>query len=240
MKILLLGGTSDAVKLAKQLIALKLDISYSVAGLVRQPSLDCKILTGGFQGNLAAYLRKNSIDLLLDATHPYAKNISKQAVQAAAEVNIPCWQYTRPAWQQQKDDNWIIFQNWHDLLAKLQNYQRPFFAMGQAPLLHLDDITESQYWTVRTAISQNINHPQLHTITAIGSFSLDAERDLIKQQNIDVLICKNSGGESVFSKLIAARQLKIPVLIQARPSQTKADKSFSKIEEIDNNVQLIL
>jgi len=232
MVILLLGGTSDAIQLAKQLIALNVELIYSIAGLVRQPKLNCKIHSGGFQGELAKYLRNHHIDLLIDATHPYAINISQQAKQAANEIGIEHWLYNRPAWQKTATDNWNEFSNWDDLLTKVQAYQTPLFTLGQKTLEHLNDIPQQQFWTVRTAVKNKVSHPRLRIITAIGGFSLDEEARLFKQYNIDVLICKNSGGTLVSSKLLLARQLSIPVIMQTRPVIVTTGKIFTVLEEI--------
>jgi precorrin-6A/cobalt-precorrin-6A reductase len=217
-KILLLGGTSDAISLAKKYISQKTDITYSIAGLVRQPNLDCKIHTGGFQGNMADYLRTHQFDLLIDVTHPYAVIISQNAENAAKKVGIRYWQIIRPPWKKTGGDNWTEYSNWYDLLLKLHNFKRPFFAVGRQPLEQLDDISEHQHWLVRTAIPSTIQHPKLEIIAAIGGFSLPEELALFDQYKIDVLICKNSGGDVVSSKLLAAKQRNIPVLMQTRPS----------------------
>ena len=237
MNILLLGGTSDAIQLAKQLIALDINVIYSIAGLVRQPTLNCQIHRGGFQGKMAEFLRDQQIDLLIDATHPYASKISQQAKQAANDTNIDYWLYYRPAWQKTDKDQWIEFNNWDDLLPILQNYKFPFFTLGQAPLRHLDDINLHQHWTVRTAIKHTIHHPQLRLITAIGGFSLDEEAALFKKYAFDVLICKNSGGNTVIHKLQLARQYSIPVLMQCRPPIVKTCSMFTVLSEIIDKVQ---
>lgn len=232
MKILLLGGTSDAIRLAKQLIMLNIDLTYSIAGLVRQPSLNCKIHKGGFQGKLSQYLKEHQFDLLLDATHPYAAKMSRQAIQASQNTNTACWQYIRPAWHEQQEDNWIAFHNWNNLRPKILNYHRPFFALGQEPLKHIHTIPKHQHWTIRTAIQRYIKHPQLTIITAIGGFSLDEELALFEQQQFDVLICKNSGGDTVVNKLAAAKQHKLPVMMQSRLAQIEATKTFSSIDKM--------
>ena len=194
--------------------------------------LNCKIHNGGFQGRLSHYLNEHRFDLLLDATHPYATNISHQAARSAENTNTPCWQYLRPAWHKQQGDNWIPFCDWDDLKPKLLNYHHPFFAFGQEPLKHINDIAKHQHWTVRSAIPQDISHPQLGIITAIGGFPLDEELTLFEQQQFDVLICKNSGGNTVANKLTAARQHGLPVMMQSRPAQIEVNKTFSSVAKM--------
>lgn len=236
MKVLLLGGTSEAMQLAKQLIAHKIEVIYSIAGLVRQPKLDCQIHNGGFQGKMATFLHEHHIKLLLDATHPYANTISQQAKQAAKDVNIDYWVYHRKAWQPTENDVWIEFTHWDDLLPQLQCHNTPFFAFGQTPLKHLTDIAPQQHWIVRTAIKHKIHHPQLHLITAIGGFTYEEEEALFKQYQFDVVICKNSGGTAVANKIKLARQSAIPVLMQARPVIVKADRKFTVLADVIDEV----
>lgn len=99
--ILLLGGTGDAVGLARQLAQAGVPLIYSIAGLVRHPDLPVPVISGGFSqyGGLEAYLSQQGITGVLDATHPYATNISKAAVQAATSRQIPIWRYLRAGWQ---------------------------------------------------------------------------------------------------------------------------------------------
>ena len=226
--ILLLGGTSDALQLAKQLLLFKsLHLIYSVAGLVRQPSLNCTIHSGGFQGNMAAYLQQQQIDFVVDATHPYAINISQSALTATQQCAIPYWQYERPAWHATEADHWYGFQDWNTLYPQLLAYKKPFFAWGREVLQHLDEIPQHQHWLIRTATPFDIQHPCVTFIQAIGGFSFEAEMQLYQQYGFDVLICKNSGGQAVARKLQLARQLQLPILMQDRPLSFALKHRFS-------------
>ena len=110
MKILILGGIAESRELALALIEAGHQVIYSIAGLVRQPDLPCPVHSGGFSDDqldgvqgLTGYCRINRIDLLIDSTHPYAVNISANAVAAAADAAIPCWRFDRPGWN--RDDH---------------------------------------------------------------------------------------------------------------------------------------
>ena len=235
--ILLLGGTSEAKNLAIKLLSFnQVDLIYSLAGLVRQPHFACRIHIGGFQGKMAQYLLDQDIDLVIDATHPYAINITKIAIKATQATKIPYWHYQRPAWQKGKLDDWIVFHHWQDIYPQLLQYQRPFFTLGREPLKHLKVIPKQQNWLVRTAIdystTQAVQHNRLHLIQAIGRFSEQDEIQLFQQYNIDVLVCKNSGGTAVSSKLAVARKLNIPVFMQQRPAVPILEYIFSDIDAI--------
>ena len=225
--VLLLGGTSDALQLAKKLLKFKaLHLIYSVAGLVRQPQLNCTIHSGGFQGNMAHYLHQQQIDFVIDATHPYASNMSQTAYKATQTRSLPYWQYERPAWKASHSDHWISFQDWDTLHPQLSAYKKPFFAWGREVLQHLDEIPKHQHWLIRTASHTAIQHPQVCFIQAIGGFSLQTETQLYQQYGFDVLICKNSGGQAVAHKLQLARQLHLPVLMQDRPASFALQTRF--------------
>jgi len=238
MNILLLGGTSDAITLAKKLLELNVNLIYSIAGIVRQPQLNCRIHSGGFQGKLADYLQQQQIKILIDATHPYAVNISQQAKQACTTTATPYLQYIRPAWQPNKNDNWISFDTIDSLLEHLKPYKKPFFTLGQKPIDHLDKIPNQQHWLIRTATQTHIKHPKATIIKQIGSFSIANELELFKHYQIDALICKNSGSNKVSAKLSAAKQLNIPVFMQNRPSEKIQGDYFSNIDELIEEVLL--
>ncbi len=103
MNILILGGIAESNQLAQHLIDDEHSVIYSIVGLVRHPDLPCEIHVGGFSNDnqdgvngLAGYCQNQAISLLIDATHPFADEISANAVSAAAKVNIPCWRFSRP------------------------------------------------------------------------------------------------------------------------------------------------
>lgn len=225
MPILLLGGTGDALHIARQLDAPHV---YSLAGLGRTPGdLRCRVKVGGFGGaqGLAQFIAAENIELLVDATHPYAARISANVAAAAARQGIPLWALRRPAWQPQRGDDWREFSDWAELCVLLQNFRRPFFTLGREPLAHLDDIPASQHWTVRCLDAEPGNH-RADVIGARGPFTVDDERTLFTSAGFDVLISKNSGGDATQAKLAIARELQLPVLMQRRPPLPAATREF--------------
>jgi precorrin-6A/cobalt-precorrin-6A reductase len=237
MKVLLLGGTADARRLADSLHKEGLKVVYSLAGLVRVPKVDCQLVVGGFTqfGGLANYLRANQIGAVLDVTHPYAQTMNSKAIDAAREVGIPCWRFHRPAWQQEDGDLWSYYQTDADLLAQLKGYRVPLLSAGQMSEALLNSILqlpsiEQIVW--RTAVEPKFDMPLgIEWIKAIGPFALEDERQLLMEQGIDVIVSKNSGGSATYSKLEAARELSISVLLHARPILPDADREFSDTEE---------
>lgn len=193
--------------------------------------LACQVRVGGYGGaeGLARYLREAGITLLIDATHPYAAQISRNAAAAAGAVGIPCWALRRPAWQAQPGDDWREVHDWAGLIAALKPFHRPLFTLGREPLQHLDEIPPGQFWTLR-ALEACPGNDRCEVIGARGPFHLEGERNLFETRGIDVLISKNSGSVATEPKLEVARERGIPLLIVKRPVLPEVDVEFMQTE----------
>lgn len=230
-RILLLGGTGDALRLARCLGPSHI---YSLAGLGRVPDdLMCQVRVGGFGGaqGLATYMAAERIDLLVDATHPYAAQISGNAASAAEQAGIPCWALRRPAWQPGAGDDWREVGDWAELVGAINEYKRPFFTLGREPLAHLHEIPEHQHWTVRCLDAQSPTD-RAEIIGDRGPFDLQSERRLLERLNSDVLVSKNSGGASTEPKLQVARERGLPVLLLRRPVLPAVSREFAHRDEL--------
>jgi len=230
-RILLLGGVTEALAMARRLGPQHV---YSLAGVGRVPAdLPCEVRVGGYGGaeGLAQYIREQRIDVLLDATHPYAAQISHNAASAAALAGIPCWALRRPAWQPQAGDNWREVADWAELVEALKPFQRPLFTLGREPLEHLHEIPEGQFWTLR-ALDTYPGNARCEVIGARGPFVIEDERTLFAQRRIDVLISKNSGSSATEPKLEVARERGTPVLILKRPQLPEVDRAFLTGDEV--------
>lgn len=228
-RVLLLGGVTDALAIARTLGPLHI---YSLAGVGRVPTdLVCEVRVGGYGGaeGLAQFITGQGINLLVDATHPYAAQISQNAARAAGLANVPCWALRRPAWQPGPGDDWREVADWAELIKALQPFKRPLFTLGREPLQHLDEIPTHQFWTLRAlenTLREVPQHERCEVIGARGPFLLEDERALFQRRTIDVLISKNSGGDATEAKLDVARELKVPVLILKRPELPQVDREF--------------
>ena len=230
-RILLLGGVTEALAIARTLGPQHV---YSLAGVGRVPTdLTCKVRVGGYGGaeGLARYIRDEGIDLLLDATHPYAAQISQNAALAAAVSNIPCWALRRPAWVAQPDDDWREVAHWSELIQALKPFNRPLFTLGREPLEHVHEIPEQQFWTLR-ALDVYPGNERCEVIGARGPFLIDQERALFEGRQIDVLISKNSGSSATEPKLEVARERGVPVLILKRPELAQVDREFLTTKDV--------
>lgn len=230
-RILLLGGVTEALAIARRLGP---EHVYSLAGVGRVPQdLACTVRVGGYGGaeGLAAYLREARITLLIDATHPYAAQISRNAASAARNAGIPCWALRRPAWQAQAGDDWREVEDWAGLIDALKPFRRPLFTLGREPLQHLDEIPPEQFWTLR-ALEACPGNERCEVIGARGPFHIEDERALFQRRHIDVLISKNSGSVATEPKLEVARELGVPVLVLKRPTLPEVDRTFDSLADL--------
>ncbi len=227
-RILLLGGVTEALAIARTLGP---EHIYSLAGVGRVPTdLACQVRVGGYGGaeGLAQFVRDEGVSLILDATHPYAAQISRNAAEAAQLSGVPCWALRRPAWQPQAGDDWREVSDWAELIAALKPFKRPLFTLGREPLQHLEEIPADQYWTLR-ALDVYPGNERCEVIGARGPFLIDDERALFKRRQIDVLISKNSGSTATEPKLEVARERGVPVLVLKRPVLAAVDREFPTV-----------
>ena len=234
-RILLLGGVTEALAIARTLGP---EHIYSLAGVGRVPTdLACQVRVGGYGGaeGLAQFARHEQISLILDATHPYAAQISRNATEAARICGVPCWALRRPAWQPQAGDDWREVSDWASLIEALKPFKRPLFTLGREPLQHLDEIPPEQFWTLR-ALDVYPGNERCEVIGARGPFLIEDERGLFERRQIDVLISKNSGSTATEPKLEVARERGVPVLVLKRPVLAPVDREFTTLTTLQQAI----
>lgn len=255
MKLLVLGGTADGRKIVEALDSIgllqtysqatnKIELIYSIAGLTSPPALACQVISGGFSqyGGLANYIKHHGIEAVLDATHPFAKNISRMAVQAAAIQKIPCWRFLRPEWQAQTGDRWQFCKSINKVFPVLTDYSSIFFTVGQLGQDFVQQLSQQQKngqkIRVRTGLKPEFKFPtKIEWLQGMGAFNTEDESKLLQQLRVDLLVTKNSGGEDVVAKLIAARELGINVLLIERPELEAVEQQFYKLQDCINWLQ---
>lgn len=223
-KLLILGGTGDAVRLSAQATALGLAVVYSLAGRTIQARMvhdgnAVQTRVGGFGGvsGLVAYLQQENIDLVIDATHPFAPQISGNAAEAAAICGLPRLLLQRPAWEPVAGDRWLSVQS-HAAAANLlpSLAQRIFLTIGRQELSRYAYL--SKLWFLMRSIDlPSAPIPPGLVLLEQGPFALAAERNLLQQHQIELIVSKNSGGAATYAKIIAARELGLPVVMVERP-----------------------
>lgn len=183
---------------------------------------------GGFGGatGLTEYLREQQIDLLIDATHPFAAEISFNAATAAAEIKIPHLMLIRPAWEPMSGDHWIEVASNEaaaSLLPRLA--RRIFLTIGRQELSTFAPLQD--LWFLMRMIDPpgpNMPLPPGKLLLERGPFDWQAERSLLQDHQIEAIVSKNSGGDATYAKIIAARELGLPVVMVQRPPVPKGDR----------------
>lgn len=223
-RVLILGGTGDAASLAESLAQAETGwhVISSLAGRVGNPRLPPgEVRIGGFGGalGLADYLRVQGIAALVDATHPFARRMGWNAAAAAHEAGVPLLRLGRPPWQAGPGDRWTEIDDWDAAVALLRTRpRRVFLALGRQELAPFATLADTSF--VIRSVEQpdaGLRFADAQFVLARGPFRLEDERTLLREHRIDCIVCKNSGGEATFAKLLAAREMGIEVIMQRRP-----------------------
>lgn len=220
--LLILGGITEAHALARALVERSdLRVISSLAGRTGNPHPPVgEVRIGGFGGadGLAAYLRDNCIDAVIDCTHPFAARMGWNAATGCAAAGVPLLRLERPAWTRQDGDAWDEVENWTQAAAVLgARSRRVLLAVGRQelePFAGLDRI----WFLIRSVETPDPLPPFAHAeiLLARGPFTYESEYELLTTRHIDTIVCKNSGGPAD-AKLAAARALGLRVVIKNRP-----------------------
>lgn len=222
MRVLILGGTSEARALAAELDSGGWDVMSSLAGRVARPRLPAgAVRIGGFGGveGLAAYLESGNVAACVDATHPFAVMMSSHAVQACSLVGVPLIRFVRPGWGDSADAtgwHWVTsFSQAREAAESLGD--RPFVTTGRQTLAAFSAWSDREV-LVRVVEPLDGGLPaSWKVVLDRGPYEQRAEEELLSRHAIDVLLTKDSGGSYTRAKLDAARELGVPVVIVARP-----------------------
>lgn len=223
MRILILGGTQEGFDLADRLAEVEgVEIISSLAGRTREPRTPKgKVRTGGFGGaqGLARYLRAERITHLINATHPFAEQISANAVLAAEALGIPLMRLLRPAWTAQREDRWIGARHAAEA-AELCRREggRIFLTLGSGELAAFAHVHNAHFVVRMVDVPDELPLRDHRTIAARGPFSLQDELRLLAEHHIGVVVAKNSGGDATYAKIEAARRMGLPVIMIERPA----------------------
>ncbi|TVQ36373.1 MAG: cobalt-precorrin-6A reductase, partial [Geminicoccaceae bacterium] len=220
-RVLLLGGSGEAVPLAAHLAGdPRVELITTLKGATPNPTpLAGDLRVGGFGGakRLQRFLEDQRIGLVVDATHPFAQRIARNAWRAAVTARIPRLKLWRPAWTPTPADRWFEVDDAsaaHELAQKLG--QRPFVSLGRSGLTAFP-AAPFAHVLYRAITSAHPLPANATLLTAKGPFTLQDEQSLLQTHAIDVLVTKNSGGQATAPKLAAARSLALPVILLRRP-----------------------
>jgi precorrin-6A/cobalt-precorrin-6A reductase len=244
-RLLILGGTGEARALAGRLVAgvpglPPLDVVTSLAGRTQAPAaLPGRVQVGGFGGaaGLAGWLRAHAVDVVVDATHPFAAQISAHAVEACAAAGVARLALVRPGWQARPDDRWIEVADLAEAARRLLRHgSRVFLSTGRRDLDAFAGL-DAIWFLIRLVDRPDTSLPlaRYAIVTGRGPFGVAAERALFVEHRIDALVCKASGGDATAAKLTAARELGLPVMMIRRPPPPPGPS----VETVDKAIAVI-
>lgn len=222
--LLILGGTGEAAALSHRLIETPgVAVTVSLAGRTRAPrALPGRVRYGGFGGieGLTRYLRDRRIELVIDATHPYASRISHNAAAACDALGVARLRLDRPPWAAQRGDRWLRVPDTAGAAAILPEIgRRVFLAIGRQELAAFAGLTDL-WFLVRSVDPPEAPLPlaRCELVLARGPFGQEAEAALLRDYGIAAMVSKNSGGTATYGKIAAARELGLPVVMIDRPA----------------------
>ena len=222
MRVLLLGGTTEASRMAETLRDAGVAAVFSYAGRTRAPMAQpLPTRVGGFGGveGLVRYLQSESISHVIDATHPFAAGMSRNAHEACHRAGVPLIRLERPAWTPQTGDDWKLFPTLEDIPAALPDAPaRVFLAIGKQQI-GLFAARPQHHYLLRLVDAPDgpLPVPDAVVVVARGPFETAEDRALMEAHGITHVVAKNGGGRGARAKLDAARSLGLPVLMAARP-----------------------
>ncbi len=224
-RLLILGGTAEAAELAHRAVdafAGRVEVISSLAGRLgtRRP-LPGTVRVGGFGGvdGLAAYLRENAVDWVVDATHPFAETISANAYAACLRCDVQRLLVVRPPWRLPPGTKWIEVENLAraaEILPRLA--RRAFLTVGAGGMTAFSGVT-GVWFLVRLVEPPDDALPfdEYEVVVGRPPFTVDGERALLEEHRIDTLVARQSGGGATAAKLMAARETGVKVVLIARP-----------------------
>jgi precorrin-6A/cobalt-precorrin-6A reductase len=232
-QVLVLGGTGEARRLAAALVAHGVDVLTSLAGRVADPVLpEGAVRIGGFGGmsGLAGWLAERRPQAVVDATHPFAAQITASAAAAAAQQGTPLLRLQRPGWTPQPGDTWRFVDSLAEAAAAVAEHASVFLTTGRQGVAAFAALPGKVL--VRSVDPPDEPLPAGATLLLDrGPFSVADELALLREHAVDVVVTKDSGGHMTEAKLIAARELGVPVVLVRRPPLPRGVPTVATVEE---------
>jgi precorrin-6A/cobalt-precorrin-6A reductase len=239
VRVLILGGTAQARALAETLHGRGRHLVISsLAGRTSQPVLpEGEVRVGGFGGvdGLVRYLRAAAIDVVVDATHPFAETMSAHATRAAEVTGVRLVALRRPRWSARPGDRWIPVPDLPSAAREVVGLPQRgsvFLTIGRQDLAVFAGDDRHAY-LIRSVDPPEGPLPSRHTVVlGRGPYTVDGEGELMREHSVTALVTRNSGGESSAAKLLAARRRGIPVIMVEPPAPPAAVTSVETVAEI--------
>lgn len=244
LNVLLLGGTTEATALAGLLAAdPRFSGTLSLAGRTANPvAAPIPVRMGGFGGveGLASYIKTNNIGVVIDATHPFAAQISANAVLACQLTHCPLIALERPPWQQQPDDNWETHGSVEAAIAALPDESTVVFSGLGRLLLGALRAAPQHHYIIRLidppVLPLELPHSTL--VLGRGPFKTADDTVLFRVHGVQIVLAKNAGSRATVSKIEAARALGLKVMMIDRPT-IPVRHTFETVEAVWQELQRV-
>jgi precorrin-6A/cobalt-precorrin-6A reductase len=221
VKVLLLGGTAEARQVAAWSAGEPgVQVISSLAGRTLEARLpQGAVRQGGFGGidGLVDWLAEHEVDAVVDATHPFAATMTHHAAEASRVVGVPLLVLRRAGWRERVGDRWFWVDSAEEAAGALAGLgSRAFLTIGRQGL---GQFADAELWMLARCVDPPEPMPSwCELILDRGPYDVQAELELLRHHQIDVLVTKDSGGSMTSAKLEAARELGIPVVVIRRPA----------------------
>lgn len=237
MRLLLLAGTQEARLIA---VALSrepyLNLTVSLPQPERRPqSYGWPLRIGGWggEGPFRDFLRRERVEAIIDATHPFAVGMSNRAARVSADLGIPHVQFLRPAWLPAEGDEWVFLNDEADAAQHIPNDQTVFLATGRRALEKFENLSDRKlFCRIRDPAYSPFPFPSGRYLLQPGPFSVTDEVSLFRALGVSWIVARNSGGQGSWPKIEAARELGIPVAMVRRPKQPEGLKIATVAETL--------
>jgi precorrin-6A/cobalt-precorrin-6A reductase len=230
-RVLVLGGTGEARRLAGRLVAEGVDVLSSLAGRVADPVLPPgAVRVGGFGGVEGLIAALDGVAALVDATHPFAATMTANAAAAAAATGTPLLRLQRPGWSPRPGDDWRWVDSLDEAAAAVAGAGSVFLTTGRQGLAAFAGLRGR--CLVRSVDPPDPPLPERATVVlGRGPFTVEEELAVLREHDVEVVVTKDSGGGMTAAKLTAARQLGVPVVLVRRPPVPPGVPVVATVEE---------
>ena len=236
--ILILGGTREAIEIAFDLEQIEnTTVVTSLAGVTRSPRLpNGKVRYGGFGGKdgLFDYLIRKTVTLVIDATHPFAEKITKNADEASTRANVPCLHFSRKPWEKTAQDKWYEVKNSKVAASTLtqkdfERVKNVFLTIGRQDVNCFYSINTKQFFVRSIEPVKELGcFENMKWIQGRGPFAFQDEYTFFKEHSIDCLVAKNSGGYASHPKIDVARFIGVPVVLVQQPKSINIKQIYER------------